>query len=605
LPYKPIEDYGAIGDMRTLALVGLDGSIDFFCAPDFDSPSVFAAMLDDAKGGHFSVAPDFEKARRSQLYVPDTNILITRFMAQDSILEIIDFMPIGSEDDLSKIIRIVWAVRGTIPVSIQCRPALDYGRASHQVDVYAGKDTAFFSQGGKNVLCLHSTMPLEKDDGAATARFTLKAGESAYFLLDCAAEKDMKFSGKHIEVLLTETIGFWRAWVDKITYRGRWRDIVNRSALVLKLMTSRRYGSIIAAPTFSLPEAIGGRRNWDYRYCWIRDSAFTIYAFIRLGLKEEAIAFMKWVEEIYRKSGETQGELQLMYRINGDADLNEEELPNFEGYRKSSPVRIGNEAYRQFQLDIYGELMDAVALANKHVTKISYDAWRHVARTADYVCDNWRRPDAGIWEFRGERRQFLHSRLMCWVALDRILRLARDESLPAETKRWMDTRAEIYNDIFDNFWNDDLKSFVQHKNASAVDASALMMPLVDFIGAHDPRWMSTLKAIEDHLANDTLVRRYRIDKTDLRPVDTSNEGSFNAACFWYISCLARVGRKDDAWLLFSKMIGYANHLDLYAEEMTSDGRQLGNFPQALSHLALINTVFALEESNNKERADMK
>jgi GH15 family glucan-1,4-alpha-glucosidase len=368
------------------------------------------------------------------------------------------------------------------------------------------------------------------------------------------------------------------------------------------LLTSARYGSIVAAPTFALPEAIGGSRNWDYRYCWIRDSAFTVYAFIRLGLKEEAIAFMRWVEGLYKHSVEANGALQLMYRIDGRENLEESVLEDFKGYRDSRPVRIGNEAYRQFQLDIYGELLDAMALADTHITKISHDAWQNLILTADYVCDNWNKPDAGIWEFRGEKREFLHSRLMCWVALDRALRLAREESLPARIKRWNDTRTEIYNDIFENFWSDDLKSFVQHKEATTVDASVLLMPLVDFIGAHDPRWLSTLDAVGRILANDALVRRYRADQIDLQPADGHEEGSFNACSFWYIACLARAGRRDEARLLFAKMTSYANHLGLYAEETGRDGRQLGNFPQAFTHLALINAVFALDESDKRERA---
>ena len=604
--YQPIDDYGAIGDMKTLALVGLNGSIDFLCFPDFDSPSVFAALLDDRKGGFFSITPDIKNTRQSQLYVPDTNVLLTRFMAPDLILEITDFMPIGSDQTVpSRIIRTVRSIRGTIPVTMTCKPAFNYGRTAHKLSVIKDGHTAFFADHDDQPLSLHASVKLKKKNDMATAHFILQTGETAYFMLNLAADKIGDFTKDYSETLEAETIAFWRSWVAKITYDGRWRDIVNRSALALKLMTSRHYGSIIAAPTFSLPEAIGGQRNWDYRYCWIRDSAFTIYAFMRLGLKEEAIAFIRWVGKLHNKAGKDPGKLQLMYRINGDTNLKETELDHFEGYKKSSPVRIGNEAYRQFQLDIYGELMDAMALADQHITKISYDAWQHIIHLAEYVCDNWRKADAGIWEFRGESRQFLHSRLMCWVALDRALRLGREESLPANIKRWLDMRAEIYNDIFDNFWNEKLQSFVQYKGADTLDASVLMMPLVDFIGAHDPRWLSTLKAVGEHLASDTLVRRYHSDDMDLQGVNSSREGSFNACSFWYIACLARAGQQDEAWLLFAKMVGYANHLGLYAEETGSDGRQLGNFPQAFTHLALINAVFALEEGGNQQRAAQK
>jgi len=602
MPYKPIENYGIIGDMRTVALVGLDGSIDFFCFPEFDSPSVFAAMLDDKKGGFFRIGPDWKHTRPSQLYVPDTNVLLTRSMADEGILEIADFMPINDVDSPSRIIRQVTAVRGQVPVVMECMPAFDYGRDPHDFEIVDGGSRALIGTRAKQKMSLHATTRLEGHDGSIRSRFTLKEGEAAFFMLCCDSEEVQDFDADCIRKIHDKTIDYWRNWVAGITYKGRWRDTVNRSALTLKLLTSRKHGSIIAAPTFSLPEAIGGRRNWDYRYCWMRDAAFTVYAMMRLGLRDEAIAFMKWVETLYKKAGD-KGELQLMYRIDGSTDLEETTLDHFEGYRGSKPVRVGNEAYCQFQLDIYGELLDAVALADKHITKISYDAWQDVIRTADYVCENWRKPDAGIWEFRGEQREFLHSRLMCWVALDRALRMARDESMPAEFKRWLDTRAEIYNDIFENFWSDELQSFVQHKNAKTVDASVLLMPLVNFIGSHDPRWLSTLKCVGARLARDTLVHRYNVGEIDLTPVDSSNEGSFNACSFWYIACLARAGRQAEAWLLFSKMNGYANHLGLFAEETAGDGAQLGNFPQAFTHLAQINAVFALEESYNVERAE--
>ncbi len=603
--YRPIEDHGVIGDMRTIALIGLDGVIDFYCMPDFDSPSIFASLLDSRRGGHFGFAARLSDIRYSQLYVPDTNVLISRFLSKEAILEITDFMPIGSENDPSRIIRILRAVRGSITLDLTCSPAFDYGRGRHVLHLSDDSRAMTFASSKEPGLCLQSTVDLHGEQGSATAHFTLETGDVACFMLHALEDKKVDFSREHCEKLEAETIFFWRDWVSKIRYRGRWRDIVNRSALALKLLTSRRYGSTVAAPTFGLPEAIGGERNWDYRYCWIRDSAFTVYAFIRLGLKEEAVAFSKWIEEIYKQAREYAGELQLMYRIDGSSSLEEHELEHFEGYMNSRPVRVGNDAYHQFQLDIYGELMDAIALANEHITKISYDAWQNIIRTADYVCDNWKKPDAGIWEFRGERREFLHSRLMCWVALDRVLRLARDESLPAKTMRWMETRSEIYNDIFENFWDEELQSFVQHKHSKTVDASVLLMPLVDFIGARDQRWLSTLNFVGKRLACDALVYRYKLDEIDLKSIDGSEEGSFNACSFWYIACLARSGRQDEAWLSFSKMLSYANHLGLYAEEIGNDGRQLGNFPQAFTHLAIINAVFALEEANQTERAAVK
>ena len=605
MAYNPIENYGVIGDMKTAALVGMDGSIDFFCFPDFDSPSVFAGILDDKKGGRFRIAPDEENVRHSQLYVPDTNVLLTRFMCDAGILEITDFMPIGKTvEQPSRIVRLVTMVRGTMPVTMTCQPAFDYGRAKHDVKVDQAKSMAIFTPAGDGMtgLSVKCSKPFTVIDGRIESRFMLTPGESMFVMLNCDCIEDDGFDEERLRAMHDQTLSFWRKWVSQITYQGRQRAIMNRSALVLKLFTSRKYGSIVAAPTFGLPEAVGGERNWDYRYCWIRDSAFTVYALIRLGLKEEAIGFMGWVEQLYAQSAENKGQLQLMYRIDGGKDVAEEELDHLEGYKGSRPVRIGNAASEQFQLDIYGELMDAVAMADLHITKISYDGWQDVIKSADYVCDNWKKPDAGIWEFRGEKREFLHSRLMCWVALDRALKLLREESLPGDVKRWLDVRADIYNDIFENFWNADMKCFVQHKTSQTVDASVLLMPLVDFISPRDPRWISTFKVIEDKLASDALVKRYLLNELDMKSIDGSEEGSFNACSFWYISCLARMGRKDDAWLLLQKMLSYGNHLGLFAEETGKDGRQLGNFPQAFTHLALINALFAIEESDKVMRA---
>lgn len=606
MSYKPIENYGIIGDLNTIALVGLDGAIDFLCYPTLDAPSVFAALLDDEKGGFFRIAPEFEDARQTQLYVPDTNVLLTRFMSYQGILEITDFMPVPEDRDRpSRIVRMVRAVRGRVPVAMACRPAFDYGRSRPDVRVEDNGHTAFFSgdiaPDGRMRLHADREMKIDETESGVDCRFALETGEQAFFILDCG-KADGDLSRACIETLHDKTIAYWQGWVGQVSYRGRWRDIVNRSALVLKLLTSRRYGSIAAAATFGLPEAIGGRRNWDYRYSWIRDSAFTAYAFVRLGLKEEAVAFMAWIEKIYKDAQNQDGTLQLMYRLDGTTELEERTLDRFEGYKGSRPVRVGNDAFKQFQLDLYGELLDCIALADNHITKISHDAWRNICKSVEYVCENWAQADAGIWEFRGERREFLHSRLMCWVALDRALRLADSESLPAPRERWHNVRSAIYEDIFKNFWDDDLQSFVQHKDTKALDAAVLLMPLVNFIGARDPRWLSTLAAVEKYLACDALVQRYRIDDIDLEPIDSSHEGSFNACSFWYIACLARSGQKEKAELLFSKMTGYANHLGLYAEETGGDGRQLGNFPQAFTHLTLINAVIALTEAEHTERA---
>jgi GH15 family glucan-1,4-alpha-glucosidase len=367
--------------------------------------------------------------------------------------------------------------------------------------------------------------------------------------------------------------------------------MVNRSAITLKLLTSRLYGTIVAAPTFGLPETIGGGRNWDYRYTWIRDAAFTLYGLMRLGYTQEAGAFMQWIEA---RCGELEdgGALQVMYGINGRHNLIEEVLPHFEGYKRSSPVRIGNGAYDQLQLDIYGELMDAVYLYNKYGEPISHDLWMNLTRLIDWVCDNWQRADEGIWEVRGGRWEFLYSRLMCWAAVDRGMRLAQKRSFPAPLERWHTVRSAIYADIFTHFWDPKRRAFVQRKGATTLDAATLLMPLVKFISPTDPRWLSTLSAIEEDLVDDSLVYRYRVDETLEGLI--GKEGTFCMCTFWYVECLGRSGDVQKARFLFEKALGYANHLGLYAEELGPRGEHLGNFPQAFTHLALISAAYDLD-----------
>jgi len=592
--YQPIEQYGVIGDLNTVALVGMDGSIDFMCFPHFDSPTIFAGLLDHRRGGAYRIAPVLDGARRKQLYLPDSNILLSRFLSEEGVAEITDFMTIAEGEHSHDLVRIVKTIRGEVRFRVTCDPKFDYARRPHRVEQRDG-EILFLPEGkGISALRFRSPIPLTEVRGAVAGEFRLRAGETASFVLEEATPGIPSPSGgeEYVGRSLEVTLSYWRRWMARSTYRGRWREMVNRSALALKLLTSAHDGSIVAAPTFGLPEEIGGIRNWDYRYAWIRDASFTVYALIRLGYTEEAAAFMRWIEDRCRELRED-GSLQVMYGIDGRHDLPEEVLSHFEGYRRSSPVRIGNAAASQLQLDIYGELMDSVYLYNKYGDPISYDLWTDLVRLIEWVCGNWTRKDEGIWEVRGGRQEFLYSRLMCWVAVDRAIRLAQKRSFPAPLDRWHRVRDTIYRDIFDGFWNPGRKTFVQHRGADTLDASSLLMPLIRFVGPRDPRWISTLRAVETELVEDSHVYRYRTFGSggDGLP---GREGTFTMCSFWYVECLSRAGELEKARFTFEKMLGYANHVGLYSEELGPRGEHLGNYPQAFTHLGLISAAYNLD-----------
>jgi GH15 family glucan-1,4-alpha-glucosidase len=594
MDYKPIENYGVIGDLNTVALVGNDGSIDFMAFPHFNAPTIFAALLDRKRGGHFCISPRVEGARHKQLYLPDTNVLLTRFLFREGVAELSDFMPIHEGPKAHRLVRRIKTVKGTIHFSMRCEPGFDYGRASHRVKKSNG-GVLFTSSGFNPVsIFLRTDAPIRLQDGAAVSQFTLHAGESLSFVLEEAQPlgRSLSRSDTFVSDSFKATVNFWRRWIARSNYHGRWREMVNRSALILKLLTSEPYGSIVAAPTFGLPEVIGGERNWDYRYTWIRDASFTLYALIRLGYTEEAASFMNWIEARCAELNDD-GSLQIMYGIDGSREITEVELDHFEGYRGSRPVRIGNGAYDQLQLDIYGELMDSVYLYDKFGEPVSYDLWRNLTHLVDWVCKNWTRKDEGIWEVRGGKQEFLYSRLMCWVALDRAIRLSHKRSFPAPLDRWYSVRDSIYTDIMDNFWDPKRRAFVQYRGSKNLDASNLLMPLVKFIGPKDPRWLSTLCAIEHELIEDSLVFRYRINEAAADGF-TGDEGTFSMCSFWYVECLSRSGDLEKARFIFEKAIGYANHLGLYAEELGPQGEHLGNFPQAFTHLGLISAAYDLD-----------
>lgn len=593
--YLPIEEHGVVGDLHTVALVGTDGSIDFMSYPHFGSRTIFASLLDAENGGRFQIRPCHDTGTVKQMYLPDTNVLITRTLDPAGVAEVSDFMPVGLDEaeHCHSLVRRAKGVRGESSFDVIFDPRFDYGRAGHKVDV-RDDEILFHSEGGDGrTVRLRSEVPLEVKNGAAMGTFVLHAGETAAFVMEQAhpGRPSPSASPHYVSDVFKDTVNYWRTWVGRSQYHGRWRETVNRSALVLKLLVSDAYGSLVAAPTFGLPEELGGQRNWDYRYTWIRDASFTLYALIRLGYTAEAGAFMKWIEDRCNDL-EPDGALQTMYGIDGHKDLTEEILTNFEGYRGSSPVRIGNGAYNQLQLDIYGELMDSVYLYNKYGSPISHDLWLNLVRLVDWVTDHWQLPDEGVWEVRGGRQEFLYSRLMCWVAVDRAIRLADRRSFPYPYDRWRETRDEIYEDIYTNFWDPDQQAFVQHKGTKTLDAATLLMPLVKFISPTDPRWLSTLQAIKVSLVEDSLVFRYRIGAAADGLV--GEEGTFNMCSFWYAEVLARSGDVQKARLVFEKMLGYANHVGLYAEELGPHGEQLGNFPQAFTHLGLISAAYAID-----------
>jgi GH15 family glucan-1,4-alpha-glucosidase len=587
--YLPIEDHGVIGDLHTVALVGNEGTIDWFCPERFDAPSMFGSILDADSGGSFSLQPVGEAFTTKQLYLPGTAVLVTRFFTEGGVGEITDFMPLT--DGSCSIVRRIEVVRGSVRFRLSCFPAFDYARAPHRLAVDG--QLATFLAADKMCELRSPSIELEAAEGRAVAELTLARGERASFVLSLG-RPGLVWDEAAVEGAFVDTVAFWRRWIGQSTYRGRWREVVDRSAITLKLLTYQPTGAVVAAPTTSLPEHIGGPRNWDYRYCWLRDSAFTMFAFLRLGFREEAFAYMTWLHALgYGRSDGAP--LQVMYTLDGHSELPESELSHLTGYRDSHPVRIGNGAADQLQLDVYGEVIDAVYLAERGGMPLSYSLWVKLRSILDWLAENWDQPDEGIWEVRGGRRNFTYSRVMTWVAFDRAIRIQAKRGLPADTHAWRLARDAAYEWVMTHGWSEERKAFNQYGDSDVLDASVLILPLVLMIAPSDPRMLSTLDAIREDLVSDSFVFRYD-------PEDSADdglpgrEGSFSLCSFWYVECLTRAGKLDEARLVFEKMLGYANHLGLYSEEIGASGEALGNFPQAFTHLGLISAAFDLDRA---------
>ncbi|RKT19496.1 GH15 family glucan-1,4-alpha-glucosidase [Streptomyces sp. 1114.5] len=607
IPYPPIAEHGVIGDLQTAALVSTDGDLDWWCTPRFDSPSFFASLLDHANGGRCRLAVDRDEvpeATVKQLYLAGTAILMTRFLAPQGVAEVVDFMlpdTSPSPSDRHQILRTARVVRGRLPFVLECRPRFDYGRATHRLSLPDERSAVLQGPGQELHVQATDQVVLRADGSDVTARFTLDAGEMATVVLTTQAPGAAPPAAPGGAAALAAFDGcrqFWYGWLKSSTYQGRWQSMVERSAITLKLLSYHPTGALIAAATMGLPEQIGGERNWDYRYTWIRDASLSVHTLISLGFRDEALAFRRWVRDRIEASAAERERLQIMYRIDGDPHLTEESLTHWEGYRGSYPVRAGNAAADQLQLDIYGEAAYAFTADESDMGALrGWDAFR---RLVDWLSEQWDRPDEGIWETRGGRQDFTYSRLMCWVAFDRAVRIARKFARPADLGRWSAERDDILRQIVQRGWSPKREAFTQHYSTEVLDASLLLMPKVGFISPTDPDWLSTLDAMDQELVEDSLV--YRYDPAASPDGLSGSEGTFNLCTFLYVEALARAGRIDQARYAFDKMLTYANHVGLFAEEIGPSGEQLGNFPQAFTHLALIDAALALDQELDRHGA---
>ena len=601
--HQPIEDYALIGDGVTAALVGRDGSIDWACFPRFDSPSAFARILDAAGGGHWRLAP-VAPCTAARRYLPDTNILATTFTTAEGAVEILDFMPpqyAGSNMYVlgdNAVVRIARGLRGAVELRCQFAPRFDYARAKTTWRAQEGVGVRA-SHGGRESLTLHTAIPLRLDDGAGvvTGDCTVRAGEEAVFLLTYRERTTLLWHSDTAATaarLLERTADYWREWIARCAYTGPYAAMVRRSALALKLLDYAPTGAIVAAPTTSLPERIGGARNWDYRYSWLRDTAFTLYALCSLGYWDEGEIFLDWL--VATTAGDPAA-LQVLYGVTGEARIEEFVLPHLGGYRGSRPVRVGNAAHDQRQLDIYGEVLDCAYLFVKNGGTIPDELWDFLRAVVDYVCTVWTEPDQGIWEVRSGPRHFVYSKALCWIAVDRGITIARRCDLPADLDRWGAVYDAIRAELLREGYNGEVGAFTQAYGRPELDAAVLALPLRKVIPATDPRMAATIDRIAAGLGEDGLLHRYAAERVD--DGVGGGEGVFLMCSFWLVECYALLGRLDEARALFERLLGYANDVGLYAEELDPDtGHHLGNFPQAFTHVALINAALALDRAGS-------
>lgn len=667
--YMAVADHGLIGNLRTAALVSLDGSIESYCVPYFDSPSIFARILDKNKGGHFSITPTILFSTK-QNYLPSSNVLQTKFMNDQGVVSVTDFLPRPRRDApghpstpkplLPWLIRRVECIRGSLPILVQCAPAFNYARSAHtttvvddeSIDGSAQKKALFKSD--ELSLDLRYVAECSASEGIHSPEVTLELldlsakghkglavqcllkmteGQCVTFVLRTPpaevapvilgqdeknkghlsressnkrrAIDDPYLTKELLSSLLHTTIRYWNDWLSQSTYTGSWKEAVLRSALALKLLTFEPTGAVVASPTFSLPEYIGGVRNWDYRATWIRDSSFTLYALIRLGFTEEANSFLEFIFERLRHKN-PDGSINIMYTIHGGSELEEIELPHLDGHKGSRPVRIGNGAATHIQLDIYGELMDSVYLGQKFGRPLSYDDWVLVRDLVDYVVAHWRDVDLSIWEVRNHMRHFTFSKIMLWVAIDRGLRLADKRSLPCPNRfKWLAARDELYEEVMAKAWNNERKYFSQtYEDLNSLDSCVLIMPLVFFMPATDPRFLGTLKQVlktpeKGGLTSNGLVYRYDVSKSS--DGVAGEEGTFCMCTLWCIEALTRAGQSDRQLLpkavsMFEDFLLYLNHVGLCTEEISEAGEALGNTAQAFTHVTLISAAYNLSRT---------